>query len=309
MWIPVLFKSAHTTAKWEVLADSGATDNFINSQLLKQLQISYLPVENPIKIWNIDGTLNQDGNITHYTDLQVQTRQETQILHFLITNLGKDEVILGYPWFTTFEPKIWWREATLEEEYQLVVITTINTHKERIKSAIWAVETYELDEEAWEQLINEEKEPYIALWKTTTASKLAQKAMNHTKRTFKQMVPSQYHQHWKVFSKEALHRFPPKWTWDHTIDLLPDAPKTLDCKVYPLALTEGDALTKFLNKQLQKGYIWPSKSPYASPFFFIKKKDGKLQPVQDYRKLNALTVKNHYPLPSVKKESRLVVRW
>jgi len=71
MQIPVLFKSAHATAEREVLADFRATDNFINSQLLKQLQISYLPVENPIKIWNVDGTLNQDGNITHYTDLQV----------------------------------------------------------------------------------------------------------------------------------------------------------------------------------------------------------------------------------------------
>ncbi len=46
-------------------------------------------------------------------------------------------------------------------------------------------------------------------------------------------------------------------------------------------------------------YIRPSKSPYASPFFFIKKKDGKLRPVQDYRKLNSLTVKNQYPLPLI----------
>jgi len=71
MQIPVLFKSAHAIAKREVLADSGTTNNFINTQLLKRLQISYLPIEKPIKIWNIDGTLNQDGNITHYTDLQV----------------------------------------------------------------------------------------------------------------------------------------------------------------------------------------------------------------------------------------------
>ncbi len=34
----------------------------------------------------------------------------------------------------------------------------------------------------------------------------------------------------------------------------------------------------------------------ASPFFFIKKKDGKLRPVQDYRKLNKMTIKNQYPL-------------
>src|SRR6266702_4721858 len=168
-----------------------------------------------------------------------------------------------------------------------------------IESAIWALETYELDEEAWEQLLNKEEEPYIALQKTMTALELAQKAMDHTKKTFEQMVPAQYHLHHKVFSKEASHRFPSKRTWDHAIDLLPNAPQTLDCKIYPLATTEGDTLTEFLNEQLQKGYIRPSKSPYASPFFFIKKKDGKLQPVQDYRKLNSLTVKNQYPLPLI----------
>src|SRR6266702_3099238 len=175
-----------------MLANSGATDNFINSQLLKRLQISYLPVTNPIRIWNVDGTLNQDGNITHYMDLQVQTGKQTHTLRFLITNLGRDEIILGYPWFTAFEPKIRWREATLEEEYQPVVITTINTHEETIESAIWALETYGLDKEAWEQLLSEE-EPYIAIRKTTTASELAQKAMDHTTKTFEQMVPVQYH--------------------------------------------------------------------------------------------------------------------
>jgi hypothetical protein len=42
---------------------------------------------------------------------------------------------------------------------------------------------------------------------------------------------------------------------------------------------EDEALLEFLQEQEAKGYIRPSKSPYASPFFFIKKKDGKLRPV------------------------------
>jgi len=42
-----------------------------------------------------------------------------------------------------------------------------------------------------------------------------------------------------------------------------------------------------------------SKSPYASGFFFIKKKDGKLRPVQDYRNLNKWTIPNRYPLPLI----------
>ena len=37
----------------------------------------------------------------------------------------------------------------------------------------------------------------------------------------------------------------------------------------------------------------------SSPFFFIKKKDGKLRPVQDYRKINEWTIKNRYPLPLI----------
>jgi hypothetical protein len=63
---------------------------------------------------------------------------------------------------------------------------------------------------------------------------------------------------------------------------------------------EDEALDLFIDEQLEKGYICPSKSQYASSFFFIKKKDRKLQPVQDYRKVNAWTVRNQYPLPLIR---------
>ena len=62
---------------------------------------------------------------------------------------------------------------------------------------------------------------------------------------------------------------------------------------------EQMALDEFLEENLCKGYIRPSKSPMASPVFFIKKKDGSLRPVQDYRKLNAATIKDRYPLPLI----------
>ncbi|PFH45080.1 hypothetical protein AMATHDRAFT_132545, partial [Amanita thiersii Skay4041] len=77
--------------------------------------------------------------------------------------------------------------------------------------------------------------------------------------------------------------------WDHAIELLPDA-KLLDCKIYPLNLHEQQQLDKFLKENLETRHN--SKSLMASPFFFIKKKDGSLHPVQDYRKLNEMTIKN-----------------
>src|SRR6266571_725469 len=144
-------------------------------------------------------------------------------------------------------------------------------------------------EEEWEELVQEEEKPYAILRKTTTASELAQKAMDKTKRTFEQMVPEEYRRHSRTFDEKESHRFPPERPWDHAIELLPDAPKSFDCKIYPMAKGEEDSLREFIKEQLEKGYIRPSKSPYASPFFFIKKKDGKLRPVQDYRRLNSFT--------------------
>ena len=93
-----------------------------------------------------------------------------------------------------------------------------------------------------------------------------------------------------MFSETEAQRFPPTRNDDHAINLKPDAPSILDCKIYPLNPTEMDTLTKWIKEHLDKNYIRLSKSPYAALFFFIKKKDGTLQPVQDYRALNAWTI-------------------
>ena len=60
---------------------------------------------------------------------------------------------------------------------------------------------------------------------------------------------------------------------------------------------EQEELDRFIKENVEKGYIVPSKSPMSSPVFFIKKKDGKLCLIQDYCKLNEITIKNTYPLP------------
>lgn len=69
--------------------------------------------------------------------------------------------------------------------------------------------------------------------------------------------------------------------------------------LYHLTPAETLALTEYIIEHLQKGYIRLSKSPIASPFFFIGKKDGKLHPVQDYQDLNDITIKNATPLPLI----------
>lgn len=77
--------------------------------------------------------------------------------------------------------------------------------------------------------------------------------------------------------------------WDHTIEVLPDAPKTLPECLLPLTQEEKAKVAKFIEEHLKRGTICKSWSPYAANFFLVKKKDGKLQPVQDYHRLNKWT--------------------
>ena len=66
-----------------------------------------------------------------------------------------------------------------------------------------------------------------------------------------------------------------------------------------MTLKEEEALNQWLDKQLKAGLIVESKSRYTAPCFYISKKDGSLQLVQDYRKLNQVTIKDKTPLPLI----------
>jgi len=71
--------------------------------------------------------------------------------------------------------------------------------------------------------------------------------------------------------------------------------------VYHLTLIKKVALKEYIEDGLKQGTLQQSEAPHACSFFFINKKDGKLRPVQDYRPLNAITVKNVAPIPLIPK--------
>ena len=88
---------------------------------------------------------------------------------------------------------------------------------------------------------------------------------------------------------------PTRKIWDHAIDMK-EGFVLGKGKVYLLSREEREEVREFIQEQLRKGYIRPSKSPQTAPVFFMGKKDGKKRMVQDYRYLNEWTIKNNYPL-------------
>lgn len=70
-------------------------------------------------------------------------------------------------------------------------------------------------------------------------------------------------------------------------------------KQYRTTPAEKAEVVKRVRELLDKNMIEPSKSPFSAPILFVRKKDGSLRLVLDYRALNAITVKNRYPIPRI----------
>ena len=102
-----------------------------------------------------------------------------------------------------------------------------------------------------------------------------------------------------LFNKKKFEKLPKRREWNHEINLTNEAPKELNAKAYAITLKEEEALNQWLDEQLKAGLIVESKSRYATPCFYIPKKDGSLRLVQDYRKLNQVTIKDKTPLPLI----------
>jgi len=79
------------------------------------------------------------------------------------------------------------------------------------------------------------------------------------------------------------------------------APRELNAKAYTITIKEDKALNQWLNEQLKAGLIKESKSRYMVLCFYIPKKNEFLWLVQDYRKLNQVTIKNKTLLPLIGK--------
>ena len=126
MKVPVSFRTSHAMTNKNILVDSGTMNNFIHPHLIKCLGLGTNQREKPKKVWNMDRTTNKGGELTHYVDLEVKTGDKKQKMCFLITDLGDDDLILGYLWLLTFEPKFSWHDRVIDTCFLPIIIHSLD---------------------------------------------------------------------------------------------------------------------------------------------------------------------------------------
>ncbi|GJZ52383.1 putative reverse transcriptase domain-containing protein, partial [Tanacetum coccineum] len=97
---------------------------------------------------------------------------------------------------------------------------------------------------------------------------------------------------------DDLSRLPPSREVEFRIDLIPGSMPVMK-SLYRLAPTEMEELSNQLKELQNKGFIRPSSSPWGTPVLFVKKKDSSFRMCINYRELNKLTIKNHYPFSRI----------
>jgi len=281
----------------------------------------------------VDGTPNRNGTITHACDLIIKKGHKKERQKFFVSNLGKDRFILGYPWCKTFVPDIDWENAKLRGptvKAETIRSSLWNYAQERLKQKsqqeqdndlVMKIDATIMEEDAsltgehcpsqgirpgkaedteTPEIDWKEYETAHTLIRATTAIEMAHK---YAEKNSKEEVtlPEEFKRHAALFSDEEAKKFPPtRGDGDHKIELTAEAPDKFNCKLYPMSLKDQETEDKFLDKNLEKGYIVPSSSLYGFSTFMVAKKDSNEKCyIIDYCPLNTVTRKDVTPLPNL----------
>jgi len=195
------------------------------------------PINFLFEVFNVDGMKNRE--VTRVASLEIEINSHKEQLEAAITDLDRMDMFLGYNWLVKHNPEVNWKNSTIRftrcPEQCMMKHKDIRFKTRRTK----ATDNMEQDNgEIGKELDSTNSED----------------------------LPDYVRPFTYLFNKNKFEKLPERHEWDYEINLMEEAPKELNAKVYAI----------------------------------IPKKDGSLQLVQDYRKLNQVTIKDKTPLSLIR---------
>ena len=207
---------------------------FIDQKFSQQFPIKTL--DHPLKAFNVDGTKNKTGTIRSYVDLEFAVNQQKFTEHLYVTGLGKQKIILGFPWLNKHNPKIDWKTGKMEwkkfvfpKNFFLNLMKKFDNElkpkliledkpkdiaeepKPSPRATIEEIHDKDEDKSNMTNILEEEKTSILAelkneAWinKMNVATELAIKENKKGEKTNEELVPKEYHEYLDVFSEEKL---------------------------------------------------------------------------------------------------------
>lgn len=304
----------------KTLVDSGATTNFINTKFIKNNHLVTNKLATPYDVKNADGTPNVAEQIKFYVCAYVKIGSHKSTHYLFVTDLGDKEMMLGYTYLYKHNSQIDWQSR--KWEFTRCPDTCTARVCKMQASIVEATDKLQQDDELWKSSMDiigekDSKDPYInwinlndllkythgetivTMFDQNIDENLNNIFEDEDTKDWKSHMPEWLHTYGNIFLKCKSEQMPEHKVYDHLIDFVEGAALPKPGKLYLLSSHQKNFLGEWIDEELCKGYIQPSKSPVTTSFFFIKKQNESFRLCMDYHTLHNVTVKNRYPIPRI----------
>jgi hypothetical protein len=294
------------------LVDSGSSGDFVSSDFVHRNHLFTETLSSQQQVKLADGSSVSTHVHVPHARLRVDSFTDSLALTALPLHCQYD-AILGMPWLRKHNPHINWQEGTISIQHgatqqihtlrqagvtdgavRLNLLSKKQVQKQAkqgdIESCFLVYADY-VDPSSGPS-------PSLSLISSVSPSPSSSSSPPVPVSALDSAAAAMLREYRDVFPSELPAGLPPSRDIDHRIELVPGASPT-SRPTFRMSPKELDELKKQLEDLTRSGFIQPSKSPFGAPVLFVKKKDGTMRMCIDYRALNAITVKNKYPLPRI----------
>lgn len=268
------------------LVDSGATHNFVRKDVIGNLKLS-LKTDGSDEVKLANG--NSMAAIGRLENVKLMLNNTYECVeNFIVLDSCSSDVILGREWLFHHKPNIDWQTGKVK-------IIETEMYAENDSETENPIECQTISGQQAKRLIRKpSSKVFLAFLKVLDYD--GEKEAANSKTDIDAELEQILEEFADVFPKK-ITQLPPKRLVEHHILLKDDEPVYRGC--YRLSPLELRTLKDQLKEMLEAGLIQPCASPYGAPVLFVKKADGSLRMVIDFRALNKKVIRDRFPMPLI----------